>query len=116
MSIDGLRFTQMRHLTARCTITRGTYPNQADVATGVPCNVRPSGGRANRQVDVAGGETAILPMYEVRLPADQDIARHDVITFTTSRDPQFTGRYLRVVEVLVDEFVATRLVVCQETL
>lgn len=109
-----MRMRQLSYLTDRCTITRGTYPDHTDVATEVPCQVRASSSRANREVDVAQGEKITLPVYELRIPADQDIQRHDVVTVTTSQDPQFTGRWLTVVEVTADSLVATRTVTCRE--
>lgn len=114
MSLNGIRMRQQAHLGDRCTITRGTYPDHAAVATDVPCQVRASSSRANREVDVAQGETVTLPIYELRVAATVDIARGDVVTVTTSRDPQFTGRWLTVVEVTADSLVATRVVTCRE--
>lgn len=105
---------QLSHLTDRCTITRGTYPDHADVATDVPCQVRASSSRANREVDVAQGETITLPVYELRVPATTDIKRHDVVTVTRSNDGEFVDRWLTAVEVTADSLVATRVVTCRE--
>ncbi len=105
---------QLARLDDRCTITRGTYPDHAEVASGVPCQVRTSSSRANREVDVAQGEKITLPVYVLRVSRDQDIARHDVVEVTRSQDPEFTGRYLTVVEVTADSLVATRTVTCRE--
>lgn len=114
MSLDGIRMRQQTHLEDRCTITRGTYPDHADVDTDVPCQVRASSSRANREVDVAQGEVITLPVYELRVPHDQDIKRDDGVTITRSRDPEFDGRFLTAVEVTADSLVATRVVTCRE--
>lgn len=114
MGLDGIRMRQQAHLTDRCTVTRGTYPDHVNVAVGVPCQVRASSSRANREVDVAQGETITLPVYELRVPYTTDIARGDVISVTASIDPQFTGRWLTAVEVTADSLVATRVVTCRE--
>ena len=101
-------------MTARCTITRGTYPNHADVDTDVPCGVRPSD-RVAREDELASGGVAHLHLFDVRLPYDQDVVKGDVLTITTSRDPQLEGRYLTVVQVLTTETVTTRTVICEES-
>lgn len=103
-----------RLLIDRCTITRGVYPDHANVATDVPCRVKASSARAAREVDVAQGETMALPTYELRVNHDTDVERDDVVTITTSQDPQFSGRWLTVVEVLAESTVGTRTVLCRE--
>lgn len=108
-----LRREDRRLLTGRCTITRGTYPDHADVATDVHCVVRPSS-HAVVDVDLAGAEQVAIHAYDVRLPVDQDIARGDVVTVTRSADPLMQGRWLTVFAVVTDEWVTTRIAVCKE--
>jgi len=109
-----IRREDRRHRQARCTIGRGTFPDVTTVATQVPCKVRPSMTASDNQV-MSGGQQVGLVRYEVGLAFDQDIRRNDVITVDVSADPLLVGRFLSVVEVTVDEWVASRIVICEES-
>lgn len=106
-----LRREDRRLLSGRCTLSRGVYPD-LDTVEDVPCRVRPSQ-RAVTEVQ-SGGEEVALHLYDVRLFADQDVARGDVVTVTRSADPLLVGRWLTVVEVVTDEWQTTRIAVCME--
>lgn len=113
MSLDGIRLRQTVKLTDVCTVTRGTFPDHTPVETGLACHVRPSR-NAHREVEVAGGDKVAVPAYRVRVPASANVARGDVVAVTSARDPAFTGKYLTVISVTGDTWVATRVVLCVE--
>ena len=109
-----MRLRQLEHLNDRCVVTRGTYPDQTTVETDLPCLIRPTSDRGTQEVDVVQGDTVTLPLYGVRVPADADIARNDVVTVTSSGDPLFTGKWFTVVSVNPDTYVATRMVTVRQ--
>ena len=104
---------EKRLLTGRCTVTRGDWPEYETVDTDVGCVVRPS--QQHTTEVTSGGQQVSLHVYEVRVPWDLDVERGDMLTVDKSRDPKMVGRALTVVEVVADEWAATRMVVCQES-
>ena len=102
-----------RLLTGRCTVTRGTYPNVETVYEDLPCLVRPSQ-RATTEVS-SGGEQVSLSVYDVRVPYDTDLRRGDGITLTRSQDVLQVGEWVTVVEVVVDEWTASRVAVAHRS-
>ncbi len=110
-----LRREDRRLLTSRCTISRGTYPDQVDVATDVPCLIRPAMGRStSSEVEVVGAETVAVHVYDVKFRFDQDVQRDDVVTVTRTADPLLQGRWLSVHGVVNDEWLTSRIAVCTE--
>jgi hypothetical protein len=107
-----VRRDDRRILKGRCTITRGTYPNLTSIPN-VPCRVRPSL-RATNEV-ASGGEVRALHLYDVRLPFETDIRRGDTLHITRSSDPQMVNRWLTVREATIDEDIASRTVVAEES-
>jgi hypothetical protein len=65
-------------------------------------------------VDLAGEQIA-LSMYDLKVPHDLDARKDDVFEPTTSRDPNLIGRHLVVREVVYDEWVVTRVLICEES-
>jgi hypothetical protein len=102
-----------RRLSGRCTVTRGTWPNVETVAEDVPCAFRPSL-VASAEVG-SGGRQYGLHMYDGTLHTAADIRRGDVCTFTRSRDARMVGRWLTVREATIDEYLASRKVVAEES-
>lgn len=104
----------IRHrLTARCTITRGTWPDVVTVAADVPCVFRPAGIAASEVG--SGGRQYGLHMYDGTLQTKADVIRGDVCTITRSRDPEMVDRSLTVLEATIDEYLASRKVVAEES-
>lgn len=105
-----LRREDRRLLTGRAALTRGTWPDVVTVDPDVHCRVRPS---LRHTVEVSsGGEQVALSVYDVRVPYETDIRRGDVLTLTRSADALQVGWWTTVVEVVVDEWVTTRIAVC----
>jgi hypothetical protein len=102
-----------RRLSGRCDITRGTWPDVETVATDVPCVFRPAG-LASSEVG-SGGRQYGLHMYDGTLQTRQEVRRGDVCTITASRDPKMVGRWLTVREATIDEYLASRKVVAEES-
>jgi len=115
VSLYGLQASTARYLHDRCTITRGTYPDHAVVASNVPCQMRPASSRGTQEYDVVNADTVTVPLSTIRISASQDVARNDVVEVTTSEDGLFAGRYFTVVSVNADSMVTTRLVTVRET-
>jgi hypothetical protein len=102
-----------QRLTARCTVTRGTWPDVVTVAADVPCVFRPSL-VASAEVG-SGGRQYGLHMYDGTLMTGADVQRGDVCTITASRDARMVGRWLTVREATIDEYLASRKVVAEES-
>jgi hypothetical protein len=102
-----------RRLSGRCKITRGTWPNVETVAEGVPCSFRPSLIAATEVG--SGGRQYGLHMYDGTLMTGADVRRGDVCTITASRDVKMVGRWLTVREATIDEYLASRKVVAEES-
>jgi hypothetical protein len=119
-----LRREDERTLESRGILRRGTgegtfdadgnwTPGGSAVATDVPCRIRPSlSSRSTRTVDV-GGVQITLSMYDLKVPHDLDAREGDVFEPTVSRDASLIGRHLVVREVVFDEWVVTRVLVCE---
>lgn len=97
----------------RADINRGTWPDVDTVASDVPVKVRPTL-RATTEVS-SGGEQVSLHLYEVELDYAVDVRRGDVVNVTASADPLLEDRWLTAVEVVADEWQASRIVICQES-
>jgi hypothetical protein len=121
-----LRRDEEEQLTARCDITRpadggatidadGRYtPAPAStVHADYPCRVRPSQ-RATRTVDF-GGEQVTVHLYDVKVPQDCAAKKGDVVTVRASRDAALVDRPLIVREATHDEYVVTRVLLCEES-
>ena len=100
-------------MTTIVDVVRGVHPDTQTVQEDLECIVRPSQ-RATRQVQ-SGAETVSLHIYEVTVPHDAPpLHRADVLTVKASRDSYLVGRHLVVIEVLADDWHASRRLVCQE--
>lgn len=79
----------------------------------LPCVVRPS---LRHTTEVQhGGEQVALSVYDVRVPYEADVRRGDVLTVTRSADVLQVGEWVTVIEVVMDEWVATRIAVCHRS-
>ena len=108
-----IRREDRRLFTGRCTVTRGTWPDVVTAYTDLPCLVRPSQ-RATTEVS-SGGEQVSLAVYDVRVPYDTELRRGDVVTLTRSQDVLQVGEWVTVVEVVVDEWTASRVAVAHRS-
>ena len=106
-----MRLRRSERLPDMCTVSRGDYPDQTTVATGVSCKVRQSRS-ARRESELAGGSKVTLPSYEVEVPYTTDVVRGDVIVVTSLRDPGLSGRFMTVIAVTHDSYLTSRFAHC----
>jgi hypothetical protein len=109
-----LRREGRRRRTGRANLTRGTYPDLETVDDDLPVVVRPAD-RSGVQDVSSGGAAVAMHFYDVEVPFGTDIRRGDVLTITRSRDPQMMGRWLTVRESTIDEELASKRVLCEES-
>jgi hypothetical protein len=76
--------------------------------------VRPMSGRGT---GTAGDTPLSMPGYMVSVPLTAtDVRAGDVVTFPAPTDPWFTGRTLKVLNVVAGTYVTARRLECQEAL
>lgn len=81
--------------------TNGTISNESRTTlyTGLACYVAPITARRDR-FDVAGGSHQFQLQYRAVLPVTAvDLQENDILTVTTSNDPDLVGRELQVRDV-----------------
>lgn len=99
-------------MTARATVLRGDWPDVTTVAEAMACLPRPSE-QATRTVQVAG-EQVTLNVHHVKVAPDADVQPGDTLTITKTADSYLEGRHLTVLEVITDEWITSRRLVCIE--
>jgi hypothetical protein len=122
------RFRQREQALMRstCTVVRvdpidaGFYDSNAGTWVPVstqmyagPCLVRPARGLVGSEETRADDEVRIV-RYVIKLLADAAVQKDDVVTVTSSPDPDLVGRAFRITDVLSDDWQINRRCAAEE--